>query len=225
MATFTNQTTNLSNLSATLGLLCRALEGPLPPDNSKDEASKREEAEEFLDRVVERVDLVDEALMKSTEHLLPTLTSGRGDEPSRMTATELSQLLSLLHGANAEKIQHLNKALAGESPRNSAASSNKEEDQENNDLNTPPYHWSLGMPLDKVVETDNETDRYSYSSASVMKSPSVFNSTPSRRQPATPCSPCTPSIAELKLRYGLPYLFTLHFIMHFNSSDNFHPLY
>lgn len=151
--------------------------------------TSRAAAEGFLDTLIERTEQVDNALMKSTEYLLPTL-SGR-NEVSRMTATELAQLLSSLHAFNAAKMQCVEKILAAETPRSNSEDGGK---HQISDAHNTPYHWSLGLPLEKVIETDNETDRGSM--GSFMKSPSVSN-TPSNRSPGTPC---TPSIAELRLR-------------------------
>ena len=118
-----------------------------------------------------------------------------------MTATELSQLLSSLHAANAQKIQQIEELLGTSSSSSpNPVSPSRQQQMESQEKALTPHHWFLGLPLDKVVETDNETDRYSCSSASVMKSPSVSHNTPSR-PPATPGTPCTPSIAELRLRY------------------------
>ena len=152
--------------------------------------SRYKEAKKFLESLVNRVDSVDGSLMKSTEHLLPTLS--RRGEASMMTATELSQVLSSLYAIHAQQIQRIEKLLAG-SPLQ-ARESNKERPsgvaQSSGDT---PHHWFLGLPLEKVVETDNETDRYSYESVA-----SSMRSTPrSQRSQGTPC---TPSLRDLRLR-------------------------
>jgi hypothetical protein len=136
---------------------------------------------------------VDDALMKSTEHLLPTL-SGRG-ETSRMTATELSQVVSSLHGIHSRQIERFARLIGDNSIAETNHAPNAEADEGTKSDGTP-YHWSLGMPLEKVVETDNETDRYSYSTAASMKSRS-FSYTPNGKGPSTPL---TPSMDGLRLR-------------------------
>lgn len=132
--------------------------------------------------------------MKSTEHLLPTLR-GRG-ETSRMTATELSQVLSSLHAAHEQKMERFKCALgdmSGSSETQVTPNCSEEVETKNGDT---PYHWSLGMPLEKVVEADNETERYSYSSGASLRSLS-FSHTPGGNGPSTPA---TPSIDGLRLR-------------------------
>jgi hypothetical protein len=127
------------------------------------------------------VDEVDEALIKSTEHLLPTL-SGRGDT-SRMTATELNQVLSYLHGIHSRQIQRLS-CMLGDTCLACEQHAVKDAPTEEG-WRSDEYQWSLGMPLEKVVETDNETDRHSYGSvASVI--PISLPSVPGEKVPATP---------------------------------------
>ena len=156
--------------------------------------AQHDQAHDFLDSLAKRVDDVDDALMKSTEHLLPTL-SGRG-ETSRMTATELSQVLSSLHGIHTQQIELLKHSLGDnpQTPDNHQTPTGPKEDATTS--GDTPYHWSLGMPLEKVVETDNETDRYSFSTVASIRSLS-FSHTPGRNAISTPT---TPSIDGLKLR-------------------------
>lgn len=153
------------------------------------------EADEFLDSLIERIEHVDEALMKSTEYLLPPL-SGRG-ETSRMTATELSQVLSSLHSMHAQKMEQFQSLLAGSPSLEEKQTSNElvATDESKNGGKTP-HHWSIGLPLQSVVETDNETDRNSYASAASIRSRS-FSQTPSQSAPGTPVMP---SIQGLRLR-------------------------
>ncbi|CAB9524463.1 expressed unknown protein [Seminavis robusta] len=190
---FTNQTTNLTTLSKALTSLCREFDAvstlesiASPGDSCRDKESQIHEAEGFLDTLAKRVDDVDDALMKSTEHLLPTLSGGGG--PSRMTATELSQILTSLHAIHSQQIKRIEALLAG-SPA-SASDATLDETRV-----ITPYHWSLGLPLDKVEEMDNETDRYSFGSAA-----SSLRSGPrtpfSQRGPGTPS---TPSLRDLHL--------------------------
>lgn len=162
----------------------------------------------------QRVETVDESMMKATEYLLPTSTTtttnanGKTVAASRMTATELSQMISSLHVMNTQKIDRIENLLAG-SPRHQSQYSSPgskantdEQDGTQSSHGGTPYHWSLGLPLEKVVETDNETDRDRNShtgsvSSMMMRSPSVTH-TPTRQGPGTPL---TPSIRELRLRY------------------------
>ena len=190
---FTNQATNLSTLSTALSSLCLEFDAA----SKLESAPSGKEAEEFLDSLVQRVDDVDEALMKSTEHLLPTLS--RRGEASRMTATELSQVLSSLHAVHSQQIKRIEKLLHGSPAHSHTPTTGADAPGENSGtLNggDTPYHWSLGLPLEKVVETDNETDRYSYGSASTMRS---VSRTPFS-QAQGPGTPCTPSLRDLRLR-------------------------
>jgi len=167
---------------------------------------KLEDAQQYLLSLTKRVEKVDESMMKATEYLLPTSNGGgKGGGASRMTATELSQLLSSLRVMNAQKIERMEKLLAG-SPHHSQFTSpttgeSVEQDGTQSSHGGTPYHWSLGLPLEQVVETDNETDRDRNShngsvSSMMMRSPSVTH-TPARQGPGTPL---TPSIRELRLR-------------------------
>lgn len=151
--------------------------------------SRIEEAQEFLFSLVKRVDDVDESLVKSTEHLLPTL-SRKG--ASRMTATELAQLLSSLHAIHSHHIQLIEKLLVGPPLQGDTVKTEGRNEVTQTSGDTP-HHWSLGMPLEKVVETDYDTDRYSCESAA-----SCLRTTP--RTPCSPGTPCTPSLKDLRLR-------------------------
>jgi hypothetical protein len=147
------------------------------------------EAQDFLYSLVKRVDDVDESLVKSTEHLLPTL-SRKG--ASRMTATELAQLLSSLHAIHSQQIHLIENLLVGPPLQIDTVKTDGRNEVAQTSGDTP-HHWSLGMPLEKVIETDYETDRYSCESAS-------------SKLRITPCStssqgtPCTPSLKDLRLR-------------------------
>lgn len=182
-----------------------------------------EESENFMDTLHERLDQVDERMVTSTEYLLPTLSSssnnGNETSSSRMTATELSQLIESLHILCEKKAIQFSNIVNGNENSNKELEENVDEDslsiqnyttsttsiddmsqeqhQQQQHLTTPYHHWSLGLPLEQVVETDNETDRYSMGSSSVM-SPAV--STTLSKQGGVSTTPCTPSVTELRLR-------------------------
>lgn len=201
MAAFSNQTTNLKALSTALSDLCRrfirteTLEVEARGGDEQNEHQKRKaEADEFLDSLITRVDTVDAALCKSTEHLLQIMT-GRG-KPSRMTATELAQVLVSLHDIHARQISRFSLLLGDTSLALPTSDQNvivRTAGMEKSPKSgNTPHHWLMGMPLEKVVETDNETDRASIAS---MRSIS-FCHTPSGKVPSTPQ---TPSINGLHL--------------------------
>jgi len=99
-----------------------------------------------------------------------------------MTAKKLQHFESLLSGTTTLDMisppQQLLPTTAGMTPG------------KQNSNNNTPHHWSIGMNLQSIVETDNETDRNSYASSE--RSSSL---------PRTPGTPNTPSIRALKLRY------------------------
>jgi len=194
---------------------------------------RREEANEYLRSLNVRANQADERLVKSTEFLLPAMLLGTNETP-RMTASELSQVFDTLNAFHAQVIDEIeyNTTVLVGSPLPLTT-------QENNNVTTPhepgtdavvvvgdetqynntnsktggiltPHHWSIGMPLSMVTETDYETDRNSYpsSSASSVRSSCTTNNksissstsqTPTRRQ-STPGTPSTPTIRTLRLR-------------------------
>ena len=157
---------------------------------------RENEANDFLYSLSVRATHTDDLLVKSTEFLLPAMTSS--DETPRMTASELSQVFDSLNSIHAQVIDRMQSILVGSPSLGDKVNSNElltPGEEQKAGVNTP-HHWSIGMPLQAVAEADYETDRNSYASPSSVRSRS-FSHTPSRSAPGTPS---TPTIRALRLR-------------------------
>ena len=159
---------------------------------------RESETNDFLYSLSVRATHADDLLVKSTEFLLPAMTST--DETPRMTASELSQVFDSLNSIHAQVLDRMqSNVLVGSPPLGDKVDTNElltpGEEEQKTVVNTP-HHWSIGMPLQMVAEADYETDRNSYASPSSVRSRS-FSHTPSRSPPGTPS---TPTIRALRLR-------------------------
>ena len=163
--------------------------------NPVEEENRRCEARAFVTSLQARVDTAEDSLMKSMEHILPILRST--GKVSRITASELTHALLSLHDIHTRQIQRFASLMGDDSLSKEYDSKTPTGAGTTGRTGDTPYHWSLGMPLESVVETDNETDRNSCGSIASSKRSASFCRTPGSDGSGTPL---TPSINGLRLR-------------------------
>jgi hypothetical protein len=189
MATFASQISNLSALTSALGSFSRILE--LSEDNDDDVAEEqvREDAETFLGNQRQRISTIEQQLFHATKDVLPKTTES-------MTITELAELCRCVQETNRRQMEQL-KALfeaAGIQVPWDERWSKETLLSPKDDSN---LHWSLGRPLERVVEADTETDATTTpGSTATFLSP--FNRGSSKKYPLTPT---TPTMDSFSFRY------------------------
>lgn len=187
VATFSNQASNLSALGAAMGSFGRVLD--VSTDNKK--WSSKEELENdssaFLKLQHKRIGNIEEDFMKATEFILPASSSAS-------TVTELAELCRLVQEANREKMQILKVRLKSMGYDGSLL-----ESEETSSPTTPALSnvfWSVGGPLERVVEGDVETE--GATTPGSMLHPSPFSSATKRKDSI---SPATPTMNSISFRY------------------------
>lgn len=124
-------------------------------------------ARSFLDQQHQRLCKVEEDLIRSTEHILPV-------DSKCWTLTELSELCRSLHSSNIQRMRRLHNLF------NSDSGNALQTQKENDDIDFLSPQWTMPVrqPLERVVETDNETDGTMTPSAySMFTSPPLTSST------------------------------------------------
>lgn len=141
-----------------------------------------------MDNQKERVEIIDESLLKATEHILPV-------SPEAKTATELAELCRLVQENTRQKMGLLQTRLellgVKTSWGDSITSPNVITTKDNAQI-----QWSVGAPLDCVIEGDVETEGAT-TPGSLME-PSPFNSATKRK---TSLTPTTPTMNTFSFRY------------------------
>lgn len=140
----------------------------------------QEQAEQFLQNQKRRVRSIDESLLKATEHILPP-------SPESKTVTELAELCKLVQEATRQKMGLLRTRLELLGVRTSWQDSVTSPQILSRDRTNTQIHWSVGGPLDCVIEADVETDGAT-TPGSLMQ-PSPFASTTKRKESLTPTTP------------------------------------
>lgn len=199
---FGNQRSNLSALASSMTLFSSDTLNVKRIDE-KSHANERnhvEEAHTFLDMQQDRINSVEEALLKATEDILPM-------ESKCMTITELVQACTSLQRANVELMKRLEERLCREYTGYDSGLTKEKIQACMVDEPTPslpagevtmtPDAWQPTL-LEQVVETDNETDTTTTPGSLSFFSPPL-SSTSSK--PATGDTPVTPSLDNLHLRY------------------------
>eukprot|EP00980_Cylindrotheca_fusiformis_P020314 scaffold7344_cov145-Cylindrotheca_fusiformis.AAC.12 len=180
IATFANQTSNLSALGAAMGTFNRILK--VSNSNNSKEADREEDSASFLQSQRRRIATVEEDLLQATEFILPNSSSAS-------TVTELAELCRLFQEGNRKKIEIIRQRLQA-----MGATSLQQEESISPDAPTPSgsVFWSIGGPLERVVEGDVETE--GATTPGSMMQPSPF---PSNRK--TSVSPATPTMDSISL--------------------------
>ena len=185
-ATFSKQSSNLSALGAAMGSFDRLLD----VSNENNWSSKEEQESDsaaFLKSQHDRIAAIEEGFMKATEHILPSSSSAS-------TVTELAELCRLVQEANREKMLILKTRLKSMG----CNSQFLESDEALSSPNTPSPNifWSIGGPLERVVEGDVETE--GTITPSSLLHPSPFSSATKRKNSI---SPATPTMQSISFRY------------------------
>ena len=166
---------------------------PTPPP-----AEHQETAVEFLEEQQRRVETIDVALLKATGHILP---------PSRdaKTVTELAEICRLVQEATRQKMGLLRTRLdlMGIRPswHDSVIASPQlvvvEATGRNRDI-----HWSIGVPLDCVMEGDVETEGATTPGSLSLMSPfpSATKQQQQQQQRKTSLTPPTPTMNRFSFR-------------------------
>ena len=157
-------------------------------------AEHQENAAEFLEQQRRRVEAIDAALLKATGHILP---------PSRdaKTVTELAEICRLVQEATRQKMGLLRTRLDLMGIRPSwhdsvIASPNVvvvDATGRSRDI-----QWSIGVPLDCVMEGDVETEGATTPGSLLQMSP--FPSATKQPQRKTSLTPPTPTMNRFSFR-------------------------
>jgi hypothetical protein len=177
-ATFSNQTSNLSALGAAMGSFGSQILNLSSADSSED----------FLACQQDRLTTVEQELLSCTQLLLPPTKASS-------TITELAEITRLVQEATALRLRTLENRLA-------ISSSPKIEEMKEamTKMATPEtVFWSLGGPLESVLEGDIETEGATTPGSMLMSPYSV-----SRRRKSS-ISPATPTMDSISFRYVLSH--------------------
>ena len=187
VATFTNQASNLSALGAAMGSFGLVLD--VSSDNEKwsSKEEQKNDSSAFLKSQRERISNIEEDFMKATEFILPASSS-------ESTVTELAELCRLVQEANREKMQILKARLKSIGYDGSLL----ESDEILSPVTPAPSNvfWSVGGPLERVIEGDVETE--GATTPGSMLHPSPFSSAAKRKDSI---SPATPTMDSISFRY------------------------
>ncbi len=157
-------------------------------------AEHQEQAERFLENQRKRICFIDESLLKSTEYILPP-------SPEAKTITELAELCRLVQEATRQKMGLLRtrlELLGVKTAWQDSITSPKVMTMHKGNKGNNQIHWSVGGPLDCVIETDTETD--GATTPGSLLQPSPFASTTKRK---TSLTPTTPTMNIFSFRYVL----------------------
>lgn len=167
-----------------------------------DETNHVEQARAFLETQQDRITVVEETLLKATEAILPMM-----EHDQCMTVTELLQVCISLQRANIDLMKRLddrmNRNYAGKY-QSVLTKERIQECQVNAPSPSPPSAAEFStplwqqLPLEQVVETDNETDATTTPGSTTFLSPPLSSS----QQKQGGGTPVTPSLDSLHLRYA-----------------------
>lgn len=146
-------------------------------------------AERFFGNQKRRISSIDESLLEATENILPPCAEAK-------TLTELSELCRLVQEAARQKMALLRTRLELLGVKPSWQDSITSPEAAFMDKGTNQIHWSVGGPLDCVIEADVETE--GATTPGSLLQPSPFASTTKRKASLTPT---TPTMKTFSFRY------------------------
>jgi hypothetical protein len=152
---------------------------------------QREHVEDFLQAQNERVVTIEEDLFEATDHILPASRESK-------TATELAELCRLVQEATRQKLSLLKTRLELMSGGGMTTIDWKEQQQQvHNPSPAQKVYWSIGGPLECVIEGDVETEGATTPGSMTMPSPF----TTAKKQGKKSITPTTPTMDSFSFRY------------------------
>ena len=153
-------------------------------------AEHHTQAERYLDNQKRRISSIDERLMEATENILPPCHEAK-------TLTELSELCRLVQEATRQKMALLRTRLELLGVKPSWQDSITSPEAALADKGPSRIHWSVGGPLDCVIEADVETE--GATTPGSLLQPSPFSTT---TKPKGSLTPTTPLMNTFSFRYA-----------------------
>ena len=153
-------------------------------------AEHHTQAERYLNNQKRRISSIDECLLEATENILPPCHEAK-------TLTELSELCRLVQEATRQKMALLRTRLELLGVKPSWQDSITSPQAGLVDKGPTRIHWSVGGPLDCVIEGDVETE--GATTPGSLLQPSPFSTTTKRKGSLTPT---TPTMNTFSFRYA-----------------------
>ena len=150
------------------------------------QARRQEQAQAFIDCQQERIAAIEEDLHHATDNILPIAEKS-------MSVTELAELIRLIQESNRRQIEEIKcllNAAGYEIPRDKNSM-----EQFKGSREEATFHWTLGRPLERVVEGDVESDGTTTPGSMGYQSPFWHRSSSTRKQSLTPTTPTMESIS------------------------------